>query len=89
MGFKNVYTIGWDLIDTTKTCKITHYFDDDSSEKYDKSARWKHTDFKEEMTLVNTNIPFLYDYMKEKGMNIIVIGKQSFVNKHIPRIYLG
>ena len=87
-GFKNVYTIGWDLIDTNKTHRITHYFDDSNSNKYKNSVLCHDTNYKKEMQLVNNNIPYLYDYLKEKGMNIFVIGKKSFVNKHIPRKYL-
>ena len=31
---------------------------------------------------------YFYDYFKEKGMNIYVVGNMSYLNKHIPRIYL-
>lgn len=88
MGFKNVYTIGWDLIDTQNECKITHYFEDYTSNEYKNSLLWKERNFKEEMQLVNDNIPYFYDYFKGKGMNIFVVGEKSFVNKHIPRICL-
>ena len=87
-GFKNVYTIGWDLIDTNKTHKITHYFDDSKATEYKSSALWHNMNYRDEMKLVNNNIPHFYDYLKEKGMNIFVMGKKSYVNKHIPRKYL-
>ena len=87
MGFKNVYTIGWDLIDTNKDFKITHYFEKYNSHEYKSSILWNERHFKNEMNLVNNNIPYLYDYFKEKGMNIFVIGEQSYVNKYIPRKY--
>jgi hypothetical protein len=88
MGFKNVYTIGWDLINTKKTNKITHYFDNYNSNDYLNSECWNNHDFKQEMELVNNNIPYFYEYFKNKGMNIFVIGEKSYVNKHIPRKYL-
>ena len=87
-GIKNVYTIGWDLIDTSKTHKITHYFENNALDDYKSSKSWKDKDFRNEMKLVNDNIPHFYDYLKEKGMNLFVIGKQSYVNEHIPRKYL-
>ena len=88
MGITNVYTIGWDLIDTKTTHKITHYFDDYESLDYNSSKRWGNKDYLMEMKLVNNNIPHFYDYLKEKGMNLFVMGKQSYVNEHIPRKYL-
>ena len=88
MGFKNVYTIGWDLIDTKNHYKITHYFEDYNSKEYKNSKLWNNRDFRKEMEMVNDNIPYFYDYLKEKGMNIFVVGEKSFVNKHIPRICL-
>lgn len=87
-GFKNVYTIGWDMIDTQKSHIITHYFDNSKEEKYRKSKRWGYMNYRNEMILVNNNIPYFYDYLKYNGMNISVIGNQSYVNPHIPRIYL-
>ena len=88
MGITNVYTIGWDLIDTKETGKLTHYFDDYESKEYSTSHRWGQQNYFHEMTLVNNNIPHFYDYLKEKGMNIFVMGKQSYVNTYIPRKYL-
>ena len=88
MGIKNIYTIGWDLIDTTKTRKLTHFFEEDTNDQYKNSQRWKNWDFKKEMVLVNNNIPSMYDYFKKLGVNIFVVGTQSYVNSHIPRIAL-
>lgn len=88
MGIKNVYTIGWDLIDTTKTGKLTHFFDNYEDGQYQKSEKWENWDFKKEMILVNDNIPFMYDYFKNLGMEIFVVGVQSYVNPYIPRVAL-
>ena len=93
MGIKNVYTIGWDLIDINNPTVITHYFDNYKTKDYKKSKVWSIKDFKkdghlEEMKMVNKNIPFMYNYFKNKGMNIFVVGKKSYVNSKIPRIYL-
>jgi hypothetical protein len=88
MGFKNVYTIGWDLIDHTKTHKITHYFDDSNKKEYSTSCVHGDRDYRDEMILVNKNIPLLRQYFKDKKMYIKVVGTKSFVNKEIPRIYL-
>jgi hypothetical protein len=78
------------LVDTSKNfCAIEHYFENDKSNKYKNSAKWGSKNFKNEMTLVNTNIPYMYEYLKQKGINLFIIGKQSFVNNKIPRIYLS
>ena len=88
MGIKNVYTVGWDLIDTSKTAHIKHYFENSSNSIYNKSVRWKNFDFRSEMDMVNKNIPTMYDYFKGQGMNLTVVGNKSFVNREIPRITL-
>lgn len=94
MGFKKVYTIGWDLMDTTneKPTKLTHYFEDNKDSNYINSARWNNqrsiNKYYNEMKMVNENIGFMYDYFKNNQMNIIVVGEQSFVNSYIPRILL-
>ena len=93
MGCKNVYTIGWDLIDTKKELIISHYFDKCPDNEYISSERWNleksiRDSHVEEMKMVNKNIVHMYDFFKKKEMNIYVLGKQSFVNKHIPRIFL-
>lgn len=85
MGFKNVYTIGWDLIDTKTTSNVTHYFEDYNSDEYKNSLFWKNHDFRQEMDLINNTISYFYDYLKKKGMNLFVIGEKSYVNKYIPR----
>lgn len=95
MGIKNVFTIGWDLTDTSKEYNgingyLTHYFDfDTNNSNYKLSKLWNSQNFYNEMKLVNDNIIYLYNYFKKKDMNIYVVGKQSFVNKCIPRIYLN
>lgn len=88
MGFKNVYTIGWDLIDLKSTFKLTHYFDNDKSNKYKTSLRWRNMNYHNEMRIVQEALPSFYDYFKGLDMNIIVVGEKSFVNRHIPRIKL-
>lgn len=93
MGFKNVYTIGWDLVDVEKDLVINHFFDDSEELKYKGSRRWTEADTKlenhiEEMKMVNLEIVDFYNYFKEKGMNIFVVGEQSYVNRKIPRIEL-
>ena len=40
------------------------------------------------MLMVNEEVVHMYDYFKQEGMNIYVVGSQSYVNKHIPRINL-
>ena len=93
MGCKNVYTIGWDLIDIKKDLVISHYFDAYENNEYKTSERWKldnnpKNKYVREMTMVNENITYMYDFFKKKGMNIFVVGNKSYVNKNIPRIYL-
>ena len=94
IGIKNIYTIGWDLIDKNNYTTITHYFDNDSSNDYEKSVRFDSNNdrlnkqFYDEMIMVNKNIVDMYDYFKQEGMNIYVVGSQSSVNEHIPRINL-
>tara|TARA_A100000164_G_scaffold378126_1_gene418946 strand:- start:290 stop:982 length:693 start_codon:yes stop_codon:yes gene_type:complete len=88
MGIKNVYTVGWDLIDTSKTAHITHYFEKTNNSIYNKSVRWRNFDFRSEMDMVNNNIPSMCDYFKSQGMNLTVVGNKSFVNREIPRITL-
>jgi hypothetical protein len=88
MGFKNVYTIGWDLIDLKNTFKMTHYFDDNKTDEYKSSQRWGNQNYHAETRVVDAGLPSFYDYFKDLGMNIIVVGEQSFVNRYIPRIKL-
>jgi hypothetical protein len=90
MGIKKVYTLGWDLIDITKSFKIVHYFDNikNRNDDYKNSLTWENRNFLEEMTLVQNNIPYLYEYFKKKNTDIFVVGQKSFVNKIIPRIHL-
>lgn len=87
MGINNVYTIGWDLIDIKKEVIIKHYFDNimQKDDKYKDSLTWGNRNYLNEMTLVQNNIPHLYDYFKQNNTNIIVVGKMSFVNDKIPR----
>lgn len=80
MGFTNCYTIGWDLI-SPKSQYVTHYFDKNK-------PIYKNQQFYDELLFVNNNIPSLYNFFKEHELNIIVCGKQSYVNKVIPRILL-
>ena len=87
MGIKNVYTIGWDLIDTSKTSRLTHFFEREGG-IYKGSKRFGGQNFAAEMNLVNRNIPHMYDYFKSQNMFINVVGEKSFVNRHIPRISL-
>lgn len=88
IGIQTIYTIGWDLINTEKETNITHYFEDYKSENYKNSERRKNHNYKNEMLLVNNNITHMYKYFKDNGMNIFVVGEQSFVNRGIPRIQL-
>ena len=88
MGINNVYTFGWDLIDTSSTSLVEHFFENDQTEEYKKSHRFGNRDFKKEMIVVNKNIPYMYEYFKSKNMFIYVVGEQSFVNRDIPRIFL-
>ena len=86
MGIKCVYPIGWDLIDTNSKINITHYFDDYNDADYKSSQRWaKNHNFKSEMKFVNDNIEYMYEHLKNKGMDLVVIGETSFVNDKIPR----
>lgn len=100
MGVKNIYTIGWDLIDN-KMENITHYFENNQNNYYRKSLKfgkkcedckyekyYEGKEFKDEMKMVNQNIIHMYDFFKKNEMNIYVVGEQSYVNKHIPRINL-
>lgn len=80
MGFKQCYTIGWDLISPTQT-HVTHYFDT-------KKPIYKKSQFVNELLFVNKVIPNLYNFFKHKNLQITVCGHQSHVNKVIPRIYL-
>ena len=94
IGINNIYTIGWDLSDISKDNCITHYFDNDTNINYKSSKRYNNNDkilankHKEEIEMVNKNIPKMYNYFKENGMNIFVVGIQSYVNNEIPRIYI-
>ena len=93
MGCKKIYTIGWDLIDPYKQNIITHFFDKSREHEYKNSKRWNLEDSKkskhvEEMILVNRNIPEMYKYLKNYGVNLIVVGEKSHVNRIIPRIKL-
>lgn len=101
IGIANVYTIGWDLIDPVVHDNIKHYFEDYDNGIYNKSLKfgkecneceyekfYKGIEFKKEMTFVNSNISYMYDYFKDSGMSIYVVGHQSYVNNYIPRIYL-
>lgn len=86
MGIINVYTIGWDLINTNKETKIIHYFEYDK--KYKESKKWGNHNFRNEMLLVNNNIKYMYNYFKNNNMNIFVVGEKSYVDINIPRIIL-
>ena len=92
MGCKNIY-YGWDLIDPSKQNTITHFFDKSKEHDYKNSKRWNLEDSKkskhvEEMILVNRNIHEMYKYLKSYGVNLIVVGENSHVNRLIPRIKL-
>lgn len=89
IGIKNVYTIGWDLVNTNTKMHIEHipHFFSNKNKKYIESKEFNpKKKFYQEMKFVNDNIQYFYDYLKNNGMNIFVCGKQSFVNKYIPRI---
>lgn len=88
IGCKKVYTLGWDLIDIKKHKTIVHYFDKETTNKYKNSKRWDASldRYVKEMKFVNENIPYMYNYFKNKGMDINILGEQSYVNKTIPRV---
>ena len=78
MGVKNIYTIGWDLIDN-KMENITHYFENNQDNYYRKSLKfgknceeckyekyYEGKEFKDEMRMVNQNIIYMYDFFKKK-----------------------
>jgi len=88
MGFKNVYTIGWDLTDPKNIGTITHYSDNINNNKYKNTQNLLNKDYTPEMTLQCKNVIHCYNYFKSKNMNITVIGKKSFIDKKIPRSYL-
>ena len=94
IGIKNIYTIGWDLVDKDNFKNIEHYFENNYDNNYKDSGRWQisnniqNTNFKYEMLMVNNNIVDMYDYFKREGVNIYVVGHKSFVNKYIPRIFI-
>lgn len=92
MGCKNVYTIGWDLIDTNKQSVLDHFFDEDSRYK-DTSIVWENTmnpekNRNKEMVFVANNIIHMYEYFKNNGMNIFVVGEMSHLDRRIPRIMI-
>jgi hypothetical protein len=89
MGIKNIYTIGFDLFDVKSERNIKHYFEDDNSKIYSQSKRYKNKDFVNEINFINNNLPSFIEYFKKKSnMEIIIIGKLSFINNKIKRINL-
>ena len=61
IGIKNVYTIGWDLIDKDNYTTVTHYFDNDDHKDYKASMRYNPNDqlskdFYGEMLMVNEKL---------------------------------
>jgi hypothetical protein len=88
MGFKNVFTIGWDNTDPNNIGSVTHFSDFIKSEKYKNTRNISNTDYKKEMTLYANNVIHAYNYFKNKNMNIYVVGHKSFIDKNIPRVYL-
>lgn len=73
LGFKNAYTIGWDLNITGNT----HFNNNSKTNKYI-----------EEFIFVNENIESLYNYFLKEGLFIRVVGNVSYINKAIPRLLL-
>lgn len=89
MGIKNIFTIGWDLIDCENKTALTHYFDNFTDNNYNSSKRYNsNINFRNEFILINMNIIYFYNYLKSKNTNLFVVGKKSFVCKDIPRILL-
>jgi predicted lipase len=88
MGFKNVYTIGWDLTDPKKIGTITHFSDTINTQKYKNTQNILDKDYTNEMILQANNVIHVYNYFKSKNMNITIVGHKSFIDKNIPRIYL-
>ena len=88
MGINNVFTIGFDLFDVKKETKLVHYFENDNNETYSKSRRFGERNFKDEAIFINKNLPSMIDYFKKSNMNIFVVGKMSFLNPEIKRVYI-
>ncbi len=88
MGINNVFTIGFDLFDVKKETKLVHYFENDNNETYSKSRRYGERSFKDEAIFINKNLPSMIDYFKRSNMNIFVVGKMSFLNPEIKRVYI-
>ena len=88
MGFKNVYTIGWDLTDPNKIGSITHFSDFINTKKYQHTRNTAEMDYTNEMMLQANNIIHVYNYFKSKNMNITIVEHKSFIDKNIPRVYL-
>jgi hypothetical protein len=78
-GIKICYTIGWDGSNPHKIGMIEHFFDNSQCDRYSASLSLLDKDYKNEIII------HAYNYFKNKGMNIIICGEESFLDKNIPR----
>ena len=81
-GFKNIYTIGWDL-EKPGSLKSNHFYKD--GRELTKPADPMRADEIENNIAMSLE---LYKWLKSKGVNLFVSSKDSYVHTDVPRKFL-
>ena len=78
MGFKNIYTIGWDLEKPGET-KSNHFYEN-------KNLIRPADPMKQEEILLNIEMTkHLSKWLKDKGINLYVANENSYVHEEVER----
>ena len=78
MGFKNIYTIGWDLEKEGET-KSHHFYKNKNLIRKADAMKPNETKLNIEMT------EHLYKWLKSNGINLFIANENSHVHKAVPR----
>jgi len=78
MGFKNVYTIGWDL-EKPGSIKSNHFYENKNLIRPADPMK------QEEIALNIETTRHLYKWLKKKRINLFVANDNSYVHKSVPR----
>jgi len=78
MGFKNIYTIGWDLEKPGST-KSSHFYENKSLIRPADPMK------QEEISLNIETTRHLHKWLKKKRINLFVANDNSYVHKSVPR----
>jgi hypothetical protein len=83
---KKIYTLGWDLAPRNTGSKtLEHFYPSDYRKTFVNPG---HPTFEDEMPYLLDSSKLLNNYLKSKGIELIVLSKQSYVSKEIKRLQI-